>query len=392
MPLDLIPAEEKVGIRKVDVRRGAVDGSVSSQWYGRPDDQRYLSLEALYEALTERRDASWIETAEAKRLQVRAYEDQNRLTVITPEGREVKPTHWSFGQMAQAIGAPAGYLRSLPSSLAGINLQYGLTRLPSEIVKFFGTAEDDAAGELRAMTGANYGRVFDAEVVEAIMGTIDDTWKVPGVINWGNSTYDPDAPVSKQSTTLYASDRDVFVFLCRDQYPIEVGTLDDGSPDYLFPGVIVSNSEVGSRALVVETFYLRGTCFNRNLWGTQDKRSLRLIHSSGLPSRFLSEAVPALEEFSKVAASGVQRMVADANGKKVADDDDEAAKFLSEKLGLNRKTAKSAVDLVLSEEGHPMRSLWDAVNGVTALARSISHQDDRVALERKAGALMRVVA
>lgn len=39
----------------------------------------------------------------------------------------IAPTHWSFGQFAGLVGAPAAYLRQLPAPLAGINLQYGLT-------------------------------------------------------------------------------------------------------------------------------------------------------------------------------------------------------------------------------------------------------------------------
>jgi len=41
--------------------------------------------------------------------------------------KPVAPTHWSFGQLASQVGAPAAYLRQLPAALAGINLQYGLT-------------------------------------------------------------------------------------------------------------------------------------------------------------------------------------------------------------------------------------------------------------------------
>lgn len=39
----------------------------------------------------------------------------------------VAPTHWSFGELASLVGAPAAYLRQLHAPLAGINLQYGLT-------------------------------------------------------------------------------------------------------------------------------------------------------------------------------------------------------------------------------------------------------------------------
>ena len=94
------------------------------------------------------------------------------------------PTHWSFGQLASLVGAPSTYLRQLPAPLAAINLQYGLTAHRAEQVK---TLEiEDGRVELRAVTGPDYGRIYDHELVEAVRriagnGTGDTRWKVPGL-------------------------------------------------------------------------------------------------------------------------------------------------------------------------------------------------------------------
>ena len=42
----------------------------------------------------------------------------------------------------------------------------------------------------------------------------------------------------------------------------------------------------------------------------------------------------------------------------------------------------------MKEEGRPIVSVWDAAQGITALARDIPHQDDRIELEKKAGAIL----
>ena len=55
-------------------------------------------------------------------------DDAERLALMLP-GSDA-PTHWSFGQLASLVGAPAAYLRQLPAPLAGINLQYGRTSGP----------------------------------------------------------------------------------------------------------------------------------------------------------------------------------------------------------------------------------------------------------------------
>jgi hypothetical protein len=117
-------------------------------------------------------------------------------------------------------------MRQLPAPLAGINLQHGLLSHRAELVK---TLEaEDGRVELRGVTGPDYGRIWDHELVAAVMkiagnGTGDTRWKVPGVLDWNTMTHNPFVDVTKDTTTLYASDRDVFLFLVEDTHPIEAG-------------------------------------------------------------------------------------------------------------------------------------------------------------------------
>ena len=85
--------------------------------------------------------------------------------------------------------------------------------------------------------------------------------------------------VTKDTTTLYASDRDVFLFLVDDTNPIEAGRLPDGSPDLYFRGFYCWNSEVGSKTLGIASFYLRAVCMNRNLWGVENFEEITIRHS-----------------------------------------------------------------------------------------------------------------
>ncbi|MET3524895.1 hypothetical protein ABID25_006766 [Mesorhizobium abyssinicae] len=256
---------------KVDLSRGERIGRVSSEWFSRPADERYLSLSELFEAVQTRTERSRTRTVESAAIRVEASRnDAERLTLVLPGSDiPIAPTHWSFGQLASLVGAPAAYLRQLPAPLAGINLQYGLTSHRSEQVK---TLEiEDGRVELRAVTGPDYGRIFDRELVAAVQriagnGTGDTRWKVPGVLDWSTSIYNPRADITKDTTTLYASDRDVFLFLVDDLNPIEAGRLRDGSADLYFRGFYCWNSEVGAKTLGIASFYLRAVCQNRNLW------------------------------------------------------------------------------------------------------------------------------
>lgn len=110
----------------MDVSRGERVGHVSSEC---PADERYLSLSELARSVRDRTDRSRTRVVESALIHVEANRnDTERLALILPSAdTPVAPTHWSFGQLASLVGAPAAYLRQLPAALAGINLQYGLS-------------------------------------------------------------------------------------------------------------------------------------------------------------------------------------------------------------------------------------------------------------------------
>jgi hypothetical protein len=385
------------GRYKVDVSRGARVRRVASEWFSRPDDERYLSLSTLHAAVEDRSALSRTRTVESSAVRVEASrEDPERLALLLPGAEEpIVPTHWSFGQLASLVGAPAAYLRDLPASLASINLQYGLSTHRAEPLKTL-ESRDAASGrgriELRAVTGPDYGRIHDHELVRAVRriagdGTGDTRWKVPGVLDWGTGIYNPHVDVSRETTTLYASDRDVFMFLVDDLNPIETGRLPDGSPDLYFRGFYCWNSEVGARTLGIASFYLRAVCQNRNLWGVEDFQEIAIRHSKHAADRFALEAAPALARFADSSPLPFVEGVRAARERIVARSDEERAEFLR-KRGFSRGETAAIIDTVLAEEGRPPASVFDFVQGITAAARRKPHQDARLALEGRARALM----
>ena len=373
----------------VDVSRGECIGTVSSQWFSRPDDQKFLSLDELFATTKARADASRTDVIDAEAIEVVASaDDGERLDLKLPTGHVTKPTNWSFGQACSLVKAPAGYLTQLPAKLAGVNLQYGLKTYRGEKVKTY-TNGADGSVEIRAFTSSDYGRIFDWEFVEAIKKVADEgPWKGPGVLDWSTGRYNPNVPVSLHTTTLFASDRDVFFFLVDDLHPIEIGKLKDGRPDLVFRGVYGWNSEVGARSGGIASMYLRGVCANRNLWGCEGFKEIRLVHSKFAPKRFAAEILPALESFSKHSPDLVINGVRAAKEAVVATTDDERKEFLHGKVGLSKKAAADVMALVLEEEGQPAASVWDMVQGITAYARRIPHQDERVNLETKGKKLL----
>ncbi|MFN4205028.1 MAG: DUF932 domain-containing protein [Agrobacterium albertimagni] len=377
---------------KVDVSRGERIGRVSSEWFSRPDDERYLSLSELHASVKGRAERSRTRTVESAAIRVEAHrDDPENLALILPEAdAPVAPTHWSFGQLASLVSAPAAYLRQLPAPLAGINLQYGLTSHRAEQIKTLET--EDGRTELRAVTGPDYGRIYDHELVAAVQkiagnGTGDTRWKVPGTLDWSSGVYNPMVDITKDTTTLYASDRDVFLFLVDDMNPIEAGKLPDGSPDLYFRGFYCWNSEVGAKTLGIASFYLRAVCQNRNLWGVEDFQEISIRHSKYAANRFAHEAAPALTRFADSSPRPFIEGIRAARERIVARSDDDRTDFLR-KRGFSKAETTKIVETVLAEEGRPPESVFDFVQGITAVARSKPQQDARLDMEGKAKKLL----
>ncbi|CDX12195.1 hypothetical protein MPL3356_110380 [Mesorhizobium plurifarium] len=91
---------DRSGGYKVDLSRGERNGRVSSEWFSRPADERYLSLSELFETAQIRSERSRMRTVESAAIRVEASrDDAEHLTLVLPGSHvPIEPTHWSFGQ------------------------------------------------------------------------------------------------------------------------------------------------------------------------------------------------------------------------------------------------------------------------------------------------------
>ncbi len=371
--------------------KGEVRTDLSCQWIARPADQRFLSLTDLHASVSARAEASVENRISTRNIEFIApgnpttIEETHDLSAGLDTGDIAHPTHWSFGQLCTLAKAPAGHYRTLPSQIVADALTYGIRyNREAEQVKLYRHDE-----QLLAATGPDYGRIFDREMVAAVMqvagnGTGDTRWKVPGTMDWHSGLYDPNAPITIDSTTLYASDRDVFIFLVDDRNPIEVGKLPDGDPDLMFRGFYISNSEVGSASLRLAAFYLRAICMNRMMWGVEGFEEITMRHSKLAPSRFIEEARPALKSFAQGSTKRLIEGVEKAKAAKIASDEDEALAFLAGR-NFSRKKATAILEAVENANGgRPARTAWDFADGITRIAQNEANTDNRVALEFEA--------
>lgn len=366
----------------------------SRQWASRPADERFLSLTELREKVAGQRERSVASVTSTRRLEVQPHPADPRWGLtIDNDGTNVDPTHWSFGQLASLAGFSARELRKLPAPIASDALNYclrfnrdaedvGLLRTENEPVAMSG--ELIAHNELRAATGPRYGRVWNEEIVTALTEKFGDgrtgEFRVPG--EFGQAV-----PITKANTTIYGSDRDIFVFLADEVNRVEMPNRRNGRSGSLARGFFVWNSEVGSQSIGAAFFLFDYACSNRIVWGAEGFKEIRLRHTASAPDRWLEEISPVLMEYSAASAAPIEQTIREAQQKRVDDDLDA---FLLKRFTRPEATAiKAAHD---REESRPIETVWDAVTGVTAHAKSIEHQDARVTLERKGGKLLDLVA
>jgi hypothetical protein len=349
------------------------------QYFSRPADERFSELDDLYRSVHDRRMTALEFEADIRDL--RAQPASGGGLELVANGNSMQPTHWAFGQTASLIGAPAAYLRKLAAQGAeDIVLQalnHGIARRERAGFKFL--AVDDPTGDsttLYATTSPTYGRIWDADVVEAAKTLIDaQDGRFYSPWSWG-----------RKHRALFASHQDVFMYF------IDGGSVVDGGGDrdQLHRGFYIWNSEVGAATFGIATFLFRETCGNFLVYGAENIRILNIRHTSGGPQRFVNDAIPALRDFANSSVHQLEAGVQAAKRYLLPADDDDIVKFAM-KHGFNRAEVNRAVAAARTEEGQ-CATLWDLVNGFTATARMMAFADAKADLETRAGKLMKLAA
>lgn len=359
----------------------------SHQWASRPADQRFLSLHELGAKTGYERKRSAGKVISSRSVTIEPAKDDpiRGLQIVGGQGNPAAATHWSFGQLASLAGAPASYMRGLPAPLAADCMNFGLKiKRDVEDVGLLLTKQEDDTLELRAATGPRYGRVWNSDIVDALVNRFGDgrtgDFRVPG-------EFGQQVPITRDNTTIYGSDRDMFVFLADEENRIEMANRRDGKPGSLARGFFVWNSEVGSQSLGAAFFLFDYVCMNRIVWGVQQFKEIRLRHTVSAPDKWLGEIAPVLTEYANAAAGPVEQTIKAAQEKKLGDDLD---KFLASRFTRAEMTqVKQAHE---REEGRPIETLWDVTTAITAHAKTIEWQDERVAWEREGGKVLDLVA
>lgn len=365
-----------------------------TQWATRPADQRFQTLEDLIAKVNGRRMRSRSQDYGIR--DTRIVVDGDNLAIMNKNLR-AEPSHWSFGQFSSKVGAPASYLRTLPANLAADCLNLGIERAGDEQVKLMSlVGEEDEGTILQAVTSPTYGRIWDADVARHVGNLVEAT---------GGRFHNPKAYAHKgdkadgfktldmtrtEPSGLYASDHDVFIFM------IDGGSILDAGPRaQINRGFFVSNSEVGAKTFTLTTFLFNFVCGNHFVWGAHDINTLKIVHRSGAPERFVRDAQPALLDYVNASAAPLETAIRKAQDylipmkaeKRTFDD---VVAFANQHSKFTKAEIREAYDYANREEGD-CATLWQLAQGFTAFARGFEFIDARVDLETRAGNLLNLV-
>ena len=272
--------------------------------------------------------------------------------------------HWSFSQLCGLCGVSRETINSLSPETA--------TRALHETKPAGGKPMQVFAGEriVRAIHGTQYSRLWNAELLEAVREA------APG--------FQPPQKAMTGGTGLYCGEQDMFAFLIDPAGWTEIGG------DAFAPGFFVYNSEVGKRAVGLQTFWFQAVCMNHIVWDAIEVVEFTRKHTGNVGGslvdiRRIIEALAAKRDERK---DGFAKVIAKAMNENVGDAED-ATKFLA-KHGITRSLVKRAVDQ-LGAEGKPF-TLWTLVDALTRLTQVVRYAGDRTEADIKVAQLLALAA
>lgn len=352
------------------------------QWATRPADERFPDLETLSAATAAYARSAGEVSAPWSELRTEAIDGDVQL--IGKANQPAKLTHWSFGQLAARVGAPADYLRDLPATLACQNLNHGLAHRRekdgSALVRGSGPAQIlfHTNGSLlaRAITSDKYARIWNYEVAERLLELVPQGWE-PAT---------PDIRPGDAATALYASDHDLFAFLRNRNLTIE-----EKGGGAVYRGTIIENSEVGASALKATRFLYREMCGNHIIWGASHVIDLSVRHV-GSAGRAMQRWAYELRKLSNESASDEEAKIASAQTTIIADTKEGVLDklFGLRQLNVSRKTLEAGYAAVDPDQDGDPRSVWGIVQGLTRHSQTIPYADKRTDVDRAAGKLLAI--
>ena len=321
--------------------------------------------------------------------ELKAVPEAGVLTIEVPDLGNYPLTRWGHEQLAEKTGIPFRYYNAM--------LDSGLTELAaSNVNAWLQKRDQDGNGKLLIRT-----------VDKKVRAVLSNRYRV--LDNYDLAMLAMERAKEHEAVIQRAdlTDQRMYVKLVVPKYkeyleftPEEKAahTWHSAADDEVIPGLVISNSEVGSGAFRVEPFLFRSACVN----GVILESTLYQIHLGrelDLGKVIFTDDTRRLEDqliWSKVRDvidatfnPEVLRAIVDKlRATKGILIPEERIPSVVDTVVKDTQLSKEKRDALLTYFGREGNSVFGLVNGITRLAQDFENADDQVALERYAGKIL----
>ena len=332
----------------------------SQELFRRSPDERFESLQALWDHCFEQKQASrdcWVPPDQLR------VEPNGRLGLLVEQERLI-PNDWSFGQLCRLAGVTKDTVNRLTAGTAARVLEETLPRegKPLQIL---------ARGDImRAVHGASYTRLHNVDLLTMLREFATD--------------FEPPQVGANGGTGLYCGEQDMFCFLIDPAGWTEI----DG--EAFAPGFFLWNSEVGRRSLGIKTFWFQAVCQNHIVWDAVEVVDFSRKHTANVGDGLseIRRIVERLTASRDARRDGFVNVIRKAMQTTLGGDAENVLKQLQDR-GVTRALAKQALELAQVQGRFTVFTIVDAL---TRLTQRMKFAGDRAEADEKAGALLALAA
>lgn len=361
--------------------------TMQREYYQRPDDERFPNVRALADSAREDRELSrevsyswrdlhWEPTGTDR--------DTAGLQLVSPKASAAL-THWSFGQAARMLGAPAGHYRdALSPEIAAAALNYRISEQPhgAAPVLLVRAPNGRPLPQIRAVTSETYGRVWDHDLYSSIDRVIGGTLQAP-------PTWERHPDGTPKTGGAYRGDRDSSAVLIAGGSIVTDPSARSGRGDgAMYRGLIVRNSEVGACAVHLYTFLYRAICGNHLIMGIEGVQQYSRRHVGPKAQRDVVQAIAKLaRQITQAGTAQDEQVIRLLIDREIAHTRDAVISEL-QKAGWTKEQATTAYDTCEATEQASPRSFWGIAQGATRASQQTPYMDERLTFDQLAGQLL----
>ncbi|ADB14985.1 hypothetical protein Psta_0294 [Pirellula staleyi DSM 6068] len=242
--------------------------AANQELFRRRPDECFASLDQLQDFCRQQR----AESADIwhKPQDVRLTHD---MTLMIGENPDYSLNDWSFTQLCRMAGVSKETINRLSPKTASKAFEETLPQSDKPLQLL--TTGD----RVRSVHGVAYTRLWNADLLDAVREVATD--------------FDAPQQSSFGGTGLYCGEQDLFAFLIDPLGWIEIGD------EAFAPGFFVWNSEVGRRALGIQSFWFQAVCRNHIVWDAVEVVEFTRKHTANVRE--------GLGEIQKIIASLVAK-------------------------------------------------------------------------------------